>query len=974
MGQMEKRRGRERIGILFLTVLICITPWKSGVQAASEVESASRTAETVSEVETGSQNLEAASETEVAAKVRVGYYESAGFQEGAGDGELKGGYGYEYMQKIASYTGWHYEYVYGTWEELYEQLVDGEINLMAAVSDTKEHEKEVLFPAAEMLEETFYIYKDTSDESMVCGEMDTYRGKRIGVVSEQKMPERLLKWKEETGAQIEIQEYEDFKVCLDDFHSGKIDGFVSADNVVSGYYGIAPVEKIGKEPYYLCIAKEREDLLLELNEATAIMAEQDKTYLAELKSRYAVDTSVNLFLTKEERAWMAEHDTLTVGYLKQYLPYCDEAKDGSVTGLISELLPDLFSALPGEYQPEITYVGYDSHADMVEDLVAGKLNLIFPIGDDAWFAEQSGFLLTSPVASSTMNLVYAGSYGEDTTYRMAANKNNLLQYNYTRNNFPNAEIVQYDSIEACIRAVKEGEADSTIVNALRTGGLVDSRLKLNIVPLRVRDDRCFGVSEESGGLLKLLNHGISILGENYSLSLAYQYTDGLITYTLADFVRDHMEAVILSFILLFAALLFFGFRRYRRMLLEAEREAEQKRQLEEALIRARQADHAKSVFLHNMSHDIRTPLNGIMGIIDINSRCTDEQMIRENREKARTAATHLLDLVNEVLEMSRLENGDIELNREIFRFSEVMADVRDMMELQASSAGIAFSVYDETEAVKEQRIYGSPLHIREILVNILGNAIKYNRPGGSVSWRTRVFVEEQTVRYWCRVEDTGIGMSKEYLGHIFEPFSQAEKSARTVYQGTGLGMAVVKKLVDKMNGTIVIESEEGVGTRVTVTLPFTPARGGEKEEERPEEKLPDISGLRILVAEDNELNREIAEYLLKEAGAVVRSVKDGSEAVAEFLNAQEYAYDVILMDVMMPVMNGYEATQAIRASKKADAETVPIIAMTANAFAEDWKASIEAGMNEHLTKPLDAKQLFGMIAKAKNGQKGKKDR
>lgn len=974
MGQMEKRRGREQIGILFLTVLICIMPWKSGVQAASEVESASRTAETASEVETGSQDLEAASETEAAEKVRVGYYEAAGFQEGAGDGELKGGYGYEYMQKIASYTGWHYEYVYGTWEELYEQLVNGEIDLMAAVSDTKEHEKEVLFPAADMLEETFYIYKDTSDESMVCGETDTYRGKKIGVVSDPKMLGRLLEWKEETGAQIEIQEYEDFKSCLEDFHSGKTDGFVSADNVVSGYYGIAPVEKIGKEPYYLCTAKEREDLLRELNEAIAIMSEQDKTYLAELKSRYAVDTSVNHFLSKEEREWMAEHDTLTAGYLKQYLPYCDEAKDGSVTGLISELLPDLFSSLPGAYQPEITYEGYESHADMVKDLADGKLDLIFPIGDESWFAEQQGFLLSSPVATSTMNLVYAGSYGERTTHKIAVNRNNLLQYNYIRNNFPGAEIIEYDSIEDCIQAVKEGKADSTIVNALRTGGLVDSRLKLNIVPLRVRDDRCFGVSEKSGGLLKLLNHGISILGENYSLSIAYQYTDGLITYTLLDFVRDHMEAVILSLLILFAVLFFFGFRRYRRMIREAEREAEQKRQLEDALIRAKQADHAKSVFLHNMSHDIRTPLNGIMGIIDINSRCTDEQLIRENREKARTAATHLLDLVNEVLEMSRLENGESELNREIFRFSEVMADVRDMMELQASGAGIAFSVYDETEAVREPQIYGSPLHIREILVNILGNAIKYNRPGGSVSWRTRVFIEEQTVRYWCRVEDTGIGMSKEYLGHIFEPFSQAEKSARTVYQGTGLGMAVVKKLVDKMNGTIAIESEEGVGTSVTVTLPFTPARGGEGKTAREEEELPDISGLRILVAEDNELNREIAEYLLKEAGAFVRSVKDGSEAVAEFLNAPEDTYDVILMDVMMPVMNGYEATQAIRASEKADAKTIPIIAMTANAFAEDWKASIEAGMNEHLTKPLDAKLLLGMIAKMKRESKRQKAR
>ena len=940
-------KNQERIWILLLMILACMIPWRIGAQAVAEAEATSQGAQ----LET---------------QVRVGYYEAVGFQEGAEDGALKSGYGYEYLQKIAAYAGWSYEYVYGTWAELYEQLAAGKIDLMAAISYTEEHSREVAFPEQEILEETFYIYKDTENDELVCGDINSYRGKKIGITLDKKMRERLQEWKEKTSADIKIVEYESFETCFDDFYSGKLDGFVSADNVVSGCYGITPVEKIGKEPYYLCVSKSREDLLEQLNNAVSIMTEQDKTYLAEMKSRYSVDTSVNRFLSKEERKWMEAHDSLTVGYLKRYLPYCDEAENGKVTGMLSELMPDLFAALPRDYEPEITYVGYDGHTEMLEDLAAGKLDVVFPIGDESWFAEQSQFLLSSPVNSATMNLVYSGNYSAATTQRMAANKNNLLQYNYIRNNFPEAEIVEYDSIEECIQAVKKEKADSTIVNALRTGARVDSRLKLNVVPLRMKDDRCLGISKNNTGLLMLLNHGISILGDNYWISRSYEYTDGLITYTIADLIRDHIEKIFLAILILIAAMIFFGFRHYRKMAQEAEKEAEQKRQLEDALIRAKQADHAKSVFLHNMSHDIRTPLNGIMGIIDINSRCTDEKLIRENREKARTAAAHLLDLVNEVLEMSKLENGEIELDHEVFRFSEVTRAVRDMMEVQAVSAGITFSVTDETEGISEPQIYGSPLHIREILVNILGNAIKYNKPGGSVKWIIRISQEEKAVRYYCRIEDTGIGMSQEYLNHIFEPFSQEKKSARTVYQGTGLGMAVVKKLVDKMNGTIEIESHEGTGTSVTITLPFTPARKVAAGKTHSEEELPDISGVRILLAEDNDLNREIAEYLLKEGGASVRSAKDGSEAVADFLNAPEGTYDVILMDLMMPVMNGYEATRAIRTSEKGDAKTIPIIAMTANAFAEDRNTSIDAGMNEHLTKPLDAQRLLKTIAKIRH--------
>lgn len=898
--------------------------------------------------------------------VRVGYYESDRFQEGASDEEIKSGFGYEYLQKIASYAGWRYTYVYGTWEELYQMLLDGEIDIMAAISRNEEREDQILFPEESMLEETFYVYKSISDTSMVCGDMGSYAGKKIGTTTESKLSSRLENWVQANHLDCEIVYYDRFSECMKAFHARQIDGFISADNVVSGYFGIGPVEKIGKEPYYLCVTKTREDLLKDLNTTLTILTEQDKQYLAEMQNRYAVDTSINLFLTKAERSWIEKHDSITVGYLKNYLPYCDKKQDGTATGLVSDLVPDLLAALPGNYQPTLHYRGYDSHEEMIEALQSGELDMIFPIGDESWYAEQRQILLSTPVATATMNLVYASTYGAGTTSRMAVNKNNLLQYQYTRSNFPEAEIVECDTIEECISAVKSGKADSTIVNALRTSALVDSRLKLNVVPMKARDDRCFGVREGNNGLLMLLNHGISILGDDYGVSIAYQYTDGLTQYTVSDFMHDHIELVVSLLILMLISVSFLALARYRQMCRKAEMELRQKEQLKNALIQAQKADHAKSVFLHNMSHDIRTPLNGIMGILDINSKCTDPETIRINRDKARTAASHLLDLVNEVLEMSKLENGDVELKSEPFCFSGVLKEVRDIIEVQAEQEGITLHVEDRTDPSVENMLLGSSLHIREILVNILGNAIKYNKENGQIWWITELVSQNDSqATYRCVCRDTGIGMSEEYLKHIFEPFSQAEKSARTDYQGTGLGMAIVKKLIDKMGGTIEIRSEVGEGSEITVTLPFAIAKENAVVQPEKAAVTTDLTGLHILLVEDNDLNQEIARYLLEESGARVTVKKNGEEAAAYFMEQEAGSIDIILMDIMMPVMNGYEATRAIRVSGKADAKTIPIIAMTANAFEEDRKESMEAGMNEHLTKPLDSEKLLKTLARYK---------
>ncbi len=910
--------------------------------------------------------------------VRVGYYEAKDFQEGMSDDQPKRGYGYEYLQKVASYTGWRYEYVYGTWDELYEKLVNGEIDLMASIAYNKERSEEILYPDVEMIRETFYIYKDADDASMQSGNIGSYAGKKIGAVHNSKMAESLASWKEIEQANIDICYFDSIERCADAFNSGSLDGFVSADNVASSYAGIVPVEKIGKEPYYLCVAKKKPELLEQLNAALLLLDEQNAQYLEELRNQYSAESSVSVFLSEQEQEWMEAHPTVKVGYLNNYLPYCDTDKNGNATGLIADIVPDLFDVLPGNYEPDIVFQGYDSHEEMITALKDKKVDFIFPVGGETWYAEQDGYRQSSVVVNCAMNLVYSKSFNENTTARIAVNRHNLLQYYYTITNFPDAEILFYDSIELCIDAVKSGKADSTVVNSLRVSQLVSAKKELLVSPMAVSDARCFGVLPENTGLLRVLNHGMSILGDEYGLNHAYQYLDGLLTYSLRDQIRDHFDVFLAGLLIVFCIIFLLVAIYVHRLHAMAQHEAEQKKALEEALEKAEQANQAKILFLRNMSHDIRTPLNGILGMLELNASCEDEQQRKENQKKAKESAYHLLDLVNNVLEMSRLESGEMELPKEPVDLEKLIAEAHHFAAAQAGETGISLA-YESGGEHPWPMVYGSFTQLGEIFQNILGNAVKYNKPGGRIIWTDRVSRKSaDKVVYCCRISDTGIGMKKEYLEHIFEPFSQEQSGARGIYPGLGLGMSIVKSLVDQMGGSILVESEEDVGSTITLELPFDVASEAEKPEEPvqgeviPEEAASDstleLAGMNVLLAEDNELNLEIAKLLLEEAGAHVTAVENGQEAVDAYLAEPEGTFQAVLLDIMMPVMNGYEAARAIRGSGRSDAEQIPLAAVTAYVSEEARIECFYSGIHVFLTKPLDGEKLIETVALMGHGR------
>lgn len=471
-------------------------------------------------------------------------------------------------------------------------------------------------------------------------------------------------------------------------------------------------------------------------------------------------------------------------------------------------------------------------------------------------------------------------------------------------------------------------------------------------------DRIEGDIEEN----KVYNATASVQGEmQYIAYKSVGGSDIAVTYSFKASNKNIMYTLLPVFLCLMASFFVICYVTGHSI----KRMSKKEEELIEAKEASERANAAKEVFLSRMSHDIRTPLNGIIGLIDINEKHADDrQLVDSNRQKERVAAEHLLELINDVLEFNKMDSPNVKLAYEPFNAIDLCTDVLTITTTRAAENGIAFIREDCSKNTKYPYVYGSPLHVRQIFINIIGNAIKYNRPGGSISCRTSCELRSDgRAWYTVVVSDTGIGMSEDFIkNHLYEPFSQENSDIKSTYDGTGLGMSIVKQLVDKMGGSIDVVSKKGEGTTFTVELPFDIAEESDMPKKESSADTADITGVNILLVEDNALNIEIANTLLSDAGAKVTLAVNGAEAVKIFEDMPENSFDIILMDIMMPVMDGYEAAEKIRSSEKGDAKSICIIAMTANAFAEDVERALNAGMNAHLSKPLDIRKLIATIA------------
>ncbi|MDB1892869.1 ATP-binding protein [Collinsella aerofaciens] len=523
------------------------------------------------------------------------------------------------------------------------------------------------------------------------------------------------------------------------------------------------------------------------------------------------------------------------------------------------------------------------------------------------------------------------------------------------NLFPDAKVTEYPNDNEAREALNKGEASCIIVPSTRLKTIRDTYDIEDFQTQELTDTAQLSclISRGKPVLLGIINKGIVNAGESLSASsysptsYSAQESDA---FRLLYRNRIVIAAVIICILLTGIVILVWSLHR-------AQKEQQ----------KADAANAAKTAFLTRMSHDIRTPLNGILGLIEIEElKDGDMQAARESRAKARVAANHLLSLINDILEMGKIEDRKLTLEHAPFNLKELCDDTLVLCKLRASDNGITMQDNSLPYATGPYMI-GSPTHIRQIIINLLDNSIKYNKHGGSVTFSSKTKPLDDGRALFCfSVSDTGIGMAPEFLKHIYEPFAQEGDDARSKFQGTGMGMPIVKSLIELMGGTIEISSEVGVGSTFNVQIPLDIDKNPQARADTVEGVLDcSLADMNVLLAEDNELNAEIAQTLLESEGIVVTRAADGNEAVDLYVGRPAGSFDAILMDIMMPGMDGYEATRAIRLSEKVDAADIPIIALTANAFAEDAKAAHDAGMNAHLSKPLDFNKLKNILARIK---------
>ena len=472
-------------------------------------------------------------------KVRVGYYENEVFQEGAKEGSVKTGYAYEYYQKLSEYTGWRYEYVYGEFGDLYQMLLDGKIDFLAGLAFREDRKDLIGYPDAAMGNETYSLVKHDSDSDITLN-MSTLNGKKIGVL-DSAMVQVLEKFLQEHSINAEIVKYRDYEPLFVAFDKHEID-ILAAEG--DGAYGRDHAELLcpfGTSEYYLCVSKKRPDLLAELNTAQSEIAVNEPNYINALRNKfYPVSISSRAF-SDVEKKWISEHSKLRVGYLKNYLPYSDTDKNGEVTGLVKDLVPKMFEEL-GLSSIEVSYSGYDSYDAMIADLEKGVIDTAFPVGGGLYYSEENGIFQSSSVISASTELVYSGEYTDNTTKHFAVNENNRMQYYFVLKYYPDAKITFYPSIDACLKAVSDGDVGCTTLNGLRANDILRNHRykRLSLLQTAYEDDRCFGVQIGEAGLLRLLNRGVSLLGAEYPQNLAFRYTDQLYSYTLVDMLRDNM--------------------------------------------------------------------------------------------------------------------------------------------------------------------------------------------------------------------------------------------------------------------------------------------------------------------------------------------------------------------------------------------------------------------------------------------------
>ena len=913
--------------------------------------------------------VKAAAETAPAKVVRVGSFEDT-FNYVNEKGARKG-YGYELLQTLSGYTGWQFEYVTCDWSDCFEKLKNGEIDIMGDISYTEDRTEEMLFSDEPMGEEKYYLYADLSRADISASDFKILDGKKIGVVMGTEPEVMLTEWEEKHGIKtqhVNISNNEDVKQKL---ANHEIDCFVSLEESYWAELGISTITRVGKSSIYYVLNKDRPDLKEELDNAMHALDEEAPFYTADLCKKY-FSLDYKPILTGEEKAWLKEHGAIRMGFLAsdRGVSTYDPAT-GEITGTITDYIQFAADCL-GNQELEFQLVGYDDKEAELNALKSGEIDMIFHFDQSPNLAEEYRLARTNTTWTANMMVVTNKQlFIENQVNRVAVPRNKISLTRYIAFYYPQWEIVDCDTQEDAIKLVKDGQADCFV-----TGVSSEAKYSKNhgfySVPLPNPANSCFAVKSGNRSLLSILNKTIKAMPANMLTSSLAMHKSSSRKVTLSEFIKDNFFMVLLVSSIAVAAILLTILKLLRkaRKAEAAARKAandtqELNAKLQIAVENAESANHAKSTFLFNMSHDIRTPMNAIIGYADLASRHSDDPAKLKNyMENIQVCGQNLLMLLNNVLDLARIENDKTEME---YSVSDVDKDFRNciaMFRNQADSKGQTLTV---TTHLLHPYVYVDIPHLTEVCTNLVSNAVKYTGACGTICCDITQKPGEK--EGWCdtviTVADNGIGMSQEFQKHIFEPFERERTSTVSKVEGSGIGMGIVKKLVGLMGGTVEVESKIGVGSTFTVTIPCRIASEDEtqaKRETNPSDQKC-LRGTRILLTEDNDLNAEIATELLQEEGCTVDRAKDGVECVDMLEKAANGTYQLILMDIQMPVMNGYDAARKIRGLDDPQKANIPIIAMTANAFTEDRQVALDAGMNDHIAKPINMNVLVPTLRK-----------
>ena len=886
--------------------------------------------------------------------VRVGFFAMDGYHMMDEDGN-RSGYGYDFLRLMARYWDADYEYIgYDkSWEDMQQMLLDGEIDMVTSASKTPDREE--LFDFSRPIGTSNDILTIRGDNTAIVeGQYSTYNGMRVALLNGNSRNVEFAEYAQAKGFTYTSVYFDSTEEMAKALQNGTVDAMVTSSLYRTNNERI--LEKFGSSDFYVIVKKGNTELLNQVNYAIDQMNAAEGNWKTTLYSKnYESADAKNLEYTEEEKRIIAQYskdNPLHILCDPTRYPY-SYTEDGKVKGVLPDYFRKIadYAGLSYEFLVPATrdeYIAYQSDKTAVDISIDARL-------DTDNYAETKGWGLTAPYITMRMARVTRRDF--DGNIHVVTTVNQTVAKSIEDALAPGAEKLMCSTRQEMMEAVRDGKADAAFVYYYMAQAFIngDTTGTMTYTPLEqpTFSYRMVVSSLENHALAGILTKAMYAMPENLAEDLAVQYTAYKATnLTFADMLRLHPVAAVLIvvFIALMAVALIIIMSRLqtrRELQLAAQQKAEEMTTLAE---QAQAASKAKSVFLSNMSHDIRTPMNAIIGFTNIALHQDSVPEIHNCLKKIEDSSDHLLSLLNDILDLSRIESGKVV-------FSPVPADI----------TAVTDSAIEIINGTLLNRSLNFEVHR---LVNILNNAVKFTNDGGTirldVSNRPGADAQHRVVCY--RVQDTGVGMSEEFQTKLFDEFEQEKNDARTQYKGTGLGMPIAKRYVELMGGTIAVESKKGVGTTFTVEIPMELTSSEKVEKTKKPAKRKSLKGIKVLLAEDNDLNAELAAILLEDSEMIVTRAADGQEVVDLFANHPAGTYDIILMDIMMPKMDGLQAAKAIRAmqAERPDAEEIPIIALSANAFAEDVQTSLDAGMNGHVSKPLNVAEVAKVIARNLN--------